>query len=192
MVTGVFVGIGSLTIWYFSCLAVENQTIPSSFEFLSRFLSTLTATFVGAFLAFKFNSKLDQKKLEREKIEFLYNKIHSYSRAAKRYLWSINRESGKTVRDNSLAEESRELIYECELYKHMYFSDIPLDPSDQYAELEKLAGECDKHWSNIATGCIQSRLDACKLVGKEVQKFDQLIAPINKWCLDAANRINEK
>lgn len=192
VVTGVFVGIGSLVIWYFSCLAIDKQLVPGNYEFLAGFLSTLTATFVGAFLAFKFNSKLDQKKLEREKVEFLYNKLHAYSRAAKRYLWSIKRESGNTVRDNSLAEEARELIYECELYKHMYFEDVPLEPSYQYAELERLAGECDKHWSKIDEEDIQSKLDTCKLVGSEVQKFDQLIAPINKWCLDAANRINEK
>jgi len=96
------------------------------------------------------------------------------------------------VRDNTLAEEARELIYERELYKHMYFQDFPLNSSDQYAKLERLAGERDKHWSTVDEEEIQSKLDACKLVGNEVQEFDQLIAPINKWCLDAAKRINEK
>ncbi len=187
-----FVGIGSLMIWYFSCLAIDKQLVPGSYEFLASFLSTLTATFVGAFLAFKFNSKLDQKKLEREKVEFLYNKLHAYSRAARRYLLSIKKESGKTIRDKSLAEEARELIYECELYKHMYFGDIPLNPSEQYKDLERLAEECHKHWSEVNENDIQSKLDACKLVGNEIRKFDQLIAPINKWCLDAANHINEK
>ena len=187
-----FIGIGSLVIWYFSCLVIDKQLVPSNYEFLARFLSTLTATFVGAFLAFKFNSKLEQKKLEREKLESLYNKLHAYSRAAKRYLWSVKIESGKTVRDNSLAEEARELIYECELYRNIYFEDVPLDPSYQYAELERLAGECDKHWSKVDKEDIQSKLDACKFVGNEVQKFDHLIAPINKWCLDEATHINEK
>jgi hypothetical protein len=193
VVTGVFTGLGAVTIWYFSCLAVENALIPNSFETVAKFLLTMIATFVGAFLAFAYNSKLDKKKLETEKIELLFNKIHSYSRSAKKYLISIDRKGNDTVREDSFSDEARDIIYECEILKLLYFKELPLDPSYQFAELERLAGECDKHWTQVPINSdLDARLNAYKLVANEIENFDVLLKPINDWCLFKANEIKER
>ncbi|MHC9509756.1 hypothetical protein [Kangiella sp. M94] len=63
-------GFGALILWYFSSLAVEERVLPEYFEHISRFFTVLIAALVGAFAAFRFNSKLDSKKRERETSQF--------------------------------------------------------------------------------------------------------------------------
>jgi hypothetical protein len=200
-VTGVFVGIGLLVIWYFSSLAIEKKILPFYFDHIFRFISILG----GAFVAFRFNSMLEGKRQERErernknsllldKIEHAIFKIHAYSRSGKKYLWSIKRDNQDIIRDKEASTEARELIYEIEVYKNIYFEEMPLDPSALYAELERLAGECDKHWMRVPKGentDIQPKLDACKSVANEVQKLDALLAPVLEWCLKAADSYKE-
>ncbi|WP_370298113.1 hypothetical protein [Pontibacterium sp.] len=66
LVTGLIVGIGALILWYFSCLAIEQKLIPSNFDHITRFFTILVATLCGAFAAFRFNAKLEERKVSRE------------------------------------------------------------------------------------------------------------------------------
>lgn len=194
LVTGVFVGIGLVGIWYFSCLAIEKRILPYYYEHVFRFLSILG----GAFAAFRFNSMLENRKQVREKqkntnamllakMEAAIFKLHNFSRASKKYMWSIQRQGGKITRDNDAQSEARELIYEIEVYKKLYFPAMPLQASSLHAEVERGAGECDKHWMRVSQAeppVIEERLEACKSVGNEVGKLDSLLEPIFDWCFE--------
>lgn len=164
------------------------STPGSTAVFFSVTISSLLSVFI--FLATGWRErKKNKKELRLKKVEEVFLKVHQYSRTAKKYLWSIERQDQDVVRDRKLAEDARELIYECEIYKNLYFPDLPLEPAHQYAELERLGGECDKIWLRVPRGLdmdVQLHLDACKLVGNEVQKFDELLKPIMEWCLNAA------
>lgn len=137
VVTGVIVGIGLVGLWYFSSLAIEKQVLPFYFDHVFRFLAILG----GAFAAFRFNSMLEAKKQIKEKVkaqntlllsklEAALFKLHNYSRVSKKYLWSIERPkeygNDKIVRDDATQSEARELIYEIEVYKKLYFQICPL------------------------------------------------------------------
>lgn len=171
------------------CLLEYVFSTPGSTAiFFSVTISSLLSVLI--FLATGWRDrKKAQKELRLEKVEELFSKIHQYSRTAKKYLWSIERQDQKIVQDWKLAEEARELIYECEIYKNLYFPDLPLDTAHQYAEMERIGGECNKIWMKVPKGLdvnVQDRLDACKLAGKEVQKLDNLLKPITEWCLNTA------
>lgn len=202
VVTGVIVGIGLVGIWYFSSLAIEKRVLPFYFDHIFRFLAILG----GAFAAFRFNSILEEKKQIKEKekaqnlmllskLEDALFKLHEYSRVSKKYLWSIKRpqehENDQIFRDEDARSEARELIYEIEVYKKLYFPDIPFEAMILHTEVERIAGECDKHWMRVPSkaACdINSRLEACKSVANEVQKLDTLLTPIFDWCLEKAER----
>lgn len=172
------------------CLMEYVFSTPGSTAiFFSVTISSLLSVLI--FLATGWRDKKKAKKeLRLKKVEELFSKVHHYSRTAKKYLWSIKRQDQDVIRDRQLAEEARELIYECEIYKNLYFPDLPLDPAHQYAEMERLGGECDKIWLRVPKGLavdVQYRLNACKSAGNEVQKLDILLKPITEWCLNAAN-----
>ncbi|WP_420592195.1 hypothetical protein [Bacterioplanoides sp.] len=172
------------------CLVEYVFSTPGSTAiFFSVTISSLLSVII--FIATGWRDKNKAKKeLRLKKIEELFSKVHEYSRTAKKYLWSIKRLDQDVVRDRKLAEDARELIYECEIYKNLYFPDLPLNPTHQYAEMERLGGECDKIWLRVPKGLdaeVQHHLDACKLAGKEVQKLDNLLKPITEWCLNEAN-----
>lgn len=171
-----------------SLLEYVFSTPGSTAIFFSVTTSSLLSVLI--FLSTGWRDKRNAKKeLRLKKVEELFSKIHLYSRTAKKYLWSIKRLDQDVIRDRHLAEDARELIYECEIYKKLYFPDLPLDPAHQHAEMERLGGECDKIWLRVPKGLdvdVQHRLDACKLAGNEVQKLDNLLKPITEWCLNAA------
>lgn len=81
VVTGIFVGIGTLVLWYFSCLVIEEKTYPTYFDHISRFFTVLIATLVGAFAAFRFNASLDEKKAARENDALIASKVAILNKA---------------------------------------------------------------------------------------------------------------
>lgn len=195
--TGLLVGLGLIGIWYFSSLAIEKRILPYQFDYiLSIFLM-----FCGAFLAFMFNSFLEDKKHAREKdknrnailltkMEAVIFKLHDFSRASKKYLWSYQWQGNDRIFDPQAQSESRELIYEIEVYKKLYFPNMPVEASTLHSEIERLAGECDKHWGKIQnskpdTVC-DDKLNACKSVASEIENLDQKLKPIFNWCIEEA------
>jgi len=193
IVTGLFTGIGGLVLWYFLGMAVEEKIVPKSIELIAAGAAAAFGAYIGAFMAFKYNSALNRKKLEIEKIETFYLKFHQYSRTAKMYLWSIGREGDDIVVDRQLAVEAGELLYECEVYKLLYFSDLPLEPSIQHAELLRVGGYCERHWNRLPKGVdlkTQDTLDVHKLCGNEVIKLDKLLKPVFDWCKNRINNIH--
>ena len=66
VITGIFVGIGGLILWYFSALAIDENTLPAHYDYIAKFFSVL----LGAFAAFRFNAYLESRKSENEKSKF--------------------------------------------------------------------------------------------------------------------------
>ena len=176
-----------------------NDKILELFEYIfstpgstAIFFSIIISSILSI-LIFLASGWRERRKASREfklkKIEELFYMLHRYSRTSKKYLWSIKREKQNIVRDRQLAEEARELLYECEVFKHLYFKTLPLDTALQYAEMERIGGECDKIWMKVPAGSeidIQHNLDACKAVGNEVKKLDDHLKPIIDKCLEIA------
>jgi len=55
-----------LILWYFSALAIEENTLPVHYDYIARFFSVL----LGAFAAFRFNAFFESRKSENEKSKF--------------------------------------------------------------------------------------------------------------------------
>lgn len=71
VVTGIFVGFGTLILWYYSSLAIENKTLPIHFDYMMRFITVLVATLIGAFSAFQFNRHIENEKQSKLLVESL-------------------------------------------------------------------------------------------------------------------------
>lgn len=52
-ILGVFVGILTLNLWYFSALAIDKSMVPVRFEIIVTLVSTAVGAFVGAYAAFR-------------------------------------------------------------------------------------------------------------------------------------------
>ena len=58
-----------LNLWYLSSISIENTVLPVSLDYLYKGITVLIAAFVGAFSAFKLNSKKeDDKKYTKQKL----------------------------------------------------------------------------------------------------------------------------
>ncbi|WP_299568407.1 hypothetical protein [uncultured Shewanella sp.] len=73
VVTRAIVGFGLVRLWYFSSLAIEKHILPFYFDHIFRFLAVLGA----AFVTFRFNSTLEDKKQIREKQKDRNSQVHS-------------------------------------------------------------------------------------------------------------------
>lgn len=66
---GVILALLLLNLWYLSSIAIENTILPVSLDYLYKGITVLIAAFVGAFSAFKLNSKKeDDKKYTEQKV----------------------------------------------------------------------------------------------------------------------------
>ena len=81
LLTGIFVGIGALVLWYFSSLAIEQKVISSNFDHIIRFFTILIATLCGAFAAFRFNAKLEEGKELRKQEALINEKVAKLNKA---------------------------------------------------------------------------------------------------------------
>lgn len=61
---GVFIGLMALNLWYFSSLALSEDVSPNSYEYFIQALTVALGAFLGAFSAFKFNERIEDRKLE--------------------------------------------------------------------------------------------------------------------------------
>lgn len=52
-ILGVLIGIGVLTLWYFSSLAIDKAVVPSSFQSIITICGSAFGAFFGAYCAFK-------------------------------------------------------------------------------------------------------------------------------------------
>lgn len=59
---GVLLALLLLNVWYLSSLAIEEQILPVSLDYLYKGITVLIGAFVGAFSAFKLNSKKEERK----------------------------------------------------------------------------------------------------------------------------------
>lgn len=64
VVTGLVVGLGTISLWYFSGLAITESPAPKWVEPLSDFFTALCGALAGAFFAFKFNATIEHTKRE--------------------------------------------------------------------------------------------------------------------------------
>lgn len=81
VVTGLFAGIGFIVLWYFSSLAIEQRLLPKYFEYIIRFFTVLLASLSGAFAAFRFNARIEDKKNQREEDKKVKEKVAILNRA---------------------------------------------------------------------------------------------------------------
>nr|WP_324257911.1 hypothetical protein [Cellvibrio fontiphilus] len=66
IITGIFVGLAGLILWYFSTLAVAESLAPKWVEPFLDFFTALCGAFAGAYFAFKFGHKMEQGKRQLE------------------------------------------------------------------------------------------------------------------------------
>jgi len=59
---GVILALLLLNLWYISSIAIENQILPVNFDYLYKGTTVLIGAFVGAFSAYKLNSKKEEIK----------------------------------------------------------------------------------------------------------------------------------
>jgi len=59
---GVILALSLLNLWYLSSIAIENKILPVSLDYLYKGVTVLIGAFVGAFSAFKLNSKKEEDK----------------------------------------------------------------------------------------------------------------------------------
>ncbi len=69
--TGLFIGLGTLILWYYSSLAIENKVVPLHFDYVMKFITVLSAAFIGAFFAFRFNRSIEIERQSKILIENL-------------------------------------------------------------------------------------------------------------------------
>ena len=60
---GVFLSLLVLNLWYLSSVAIDNNFIPVSYNFIINSLIALVSTFVGAYSAFSLNNRKETKKI---------------------------------------------------------------------------------------------------------------------------------
>lgn len=68
VITGGIVGLGAVVLWYFSGLAITESPAPKWVEPASDFFTALFGALAGAFFAFKFNDKIEQRKRQDEEM----------------------------------------------------------------------------------------------------------------------------
>lgn len=60
---GVILAGSILNLWYLSSIAVENEVLPISYDYVFKGLTVLTGAFIGAFSAFKLNAKRETNQI---------------------------------------------------------------------------------------------------------------------------------
>jgi hypothetical protein len=172
------------------------ESILSTPSSTAIFFSVITST-VLTLILFIATGYRDRKRHKREnelkKIEELFNRVHNYSDAAKKYFWSIKIEGNNTVRDRTMEQKARDLLFQCDIYKDLFFPKMPLDTTQQNAEMYGIAGECDKIWLSVLQDeneDSQVTLNATKRIAGEVTKLDGHLEPIRTWCIERARKIS--
>jgi hypothetical protein len=64
---GVALALLSLNLWYLSSVAIENEILPISYDYIFKGLTVLIGAFIGALSAFKLNENRENKKEYKEK-----------------------------------------------------------------------------------------------------------------------------
>lgn len=81
IITGIFVGLAGLILWYFSTLAITESLTPKWVEPFLDFFTALSGAFAGAYFAFKFGHKMELGKRQLEEAKQTANDIAIINRA---------------------------------------------------------------------------------------------------------------
>lgn len=77
---GAIFSVFALLLWYFSCLAIEQTLIPKYWQSIIQFISTLVATGIGAYIAFKYRIYEKNNEVTDKEVESLNNAIITLAR----------------------------------------------------------------------------------------------------------------
>lgn len=172
------------------------ETILSTASSKAIVFSVLTSSIL-TLLLFIVSGYRDRSRFRREnelkKLEELFKLIYSYSDTSKKYFWSIEPDGSDIVRNQKLKQEARDLLFQCDIYKDLFFPDMPIDTTQQNAEFYRIAENCEKIWIRvIQDSCddIQVTLDATKIIATEVENLDSQLNPIKKWCTSRAKKLS--
>ena len=95
---GVIYAILALNIWYLSVVAVENQSIPKSYDYIIKVIIGITSAFFGAYFALKLREYEENKKEARQRLNIL-NKclftLYRQGNAADCFKLEINKAKGR-------------------------------------------------------------------------------------------------
>jgi hypothetical protein len=69
-----------LILWYFSCLVIEKEILPNSFDLFIGFIITMVATATGAYLAFSYRTREKKIETKDKEVESLNNALISLAR----------------------------------------------------------------------------------------------------------------
>lgn len=81
IITGIFVGLAGLILWYFSTLAITESLTPKWVEPFLDFLTALSGAFAGAYFAFKYGHKMELEKRQLEETKKADNDVAIINRA---------------------------------------------------------------------------------------------------------------
>ncbi len=71
VIAGIIVAFLAVLLWYLSSLAIVNGVMPRTFDYAASFGTAITGTFLGAFLAFRFNAKKQEQLKTLEEVQGL-------------------------------------------------------------------------------------------------------------------------
>jgi len=97
---GVIYAIIALNVWYLSMVAVENQSIPQSYDYIIKVIIGVTSAFFGAYFALKLREYEEDKKEIRQRVNNLNKSLFTLYRQGNA-VNCLNTEINKTVTQGS-------------------------------------------------------------------------------------------
>ncbi|KVX00975.1 hypothetical protein [Shewanella frigidimarina] len=81
LIIGILFGLALLNLWYLCGIAIEEKILPIHYDYLIKAVTIIISTVIGAFLAFTFNNRLENKKSKKLNEEQIDREVAVLNRA---------------------------------------------------------------------------------------------------------------